>query len=397
MPQQNRVLAIVYQSANNVLLASTQAFSAGLAKLGLQVDILDLQLEENFRRMFELLQSGEVAFGFGLQGVGSQLHAGEQNLWQAARTPFISLHYDHPSYCIGNHLGDSPFIGNMYHYQSMKTIFDSYIAPLRPFPRLASCITANCYPLPDAQDDFETRPIKFLYLKTGVSLDEYEQHFNSLPPHLRDGVWDRIREAEKNPNHSLCDLAASLFDRATFLSPETQVEFWAIVKGMDLYLRAKRAINMFEWLKMQEGAVIIGNGWDGIDKRKARATFKPSIDAMEANRLYGQTQIICNTNPYAEDLAHERVLLGLLMHCAVLTDTNAWLDTQMGDVPNLIRFDWAAPLDEQILPRLTDMSMFKQGGPTSRQKTAALFNHPDNAAKIVAFAGAVREMVATLK
>ena len=390
MSQQNRVLAIVYQSANNVLLASTQAFTAGLTALGYRVDILDLQREENFRRMFELLQSGEVAFGLGLQGVGSQLHAGEQNLWHAARTPFVSLHYDHPSYCIGNHLGDSPFVGNMYHYQSMKTIFDKYIFPLRPFPRLSSCVMSNCFPISDAPDDFDDRPIRFLYLKTGVSLDEYEQHFNSLPTPLRDGVWDRIREAEKNPNLSLCDLAASLFDQATFFLPDTQVEFWAIVKGMDLYLRGKRAIDMVEWLKHQEGAVIIGNGWDAIDKTGARATFKPSLDANPAAQLYAQTQIICNTNPYADDLVHERVILGLISRCAVLTDTNAWLDTRMGDVPNLIRFDWSEPLNTQIMPRLSDLSVFKRGGEESRQKTATLFKNPDNAEKVAAFAQKIR-------
>jgi len=390
MSEKNRVLAIVYQSENNVLVPSTLTMAEAITAHGYNVELVDLSDAAKFQELYRTLASGDVAFAYGLQGVGSQLHAGEQNLWHATRTPFISLHYDHPCYCIGNHIANSPYVMNVYHYQSSEVVFEKYIAPLRSYKRLSASLNVNCFPLPDVTTPFESRPIKFLYLKTGVTLDPYRAHFDSLPKFLRDGAWDQLAVAQQNPNLSLCDLAATLFAPETFFDPDNQVEFWALVKAMDLYLRSKRAIDFVNWLKRQDGAVIIGNGWDGIDKTGARATFKPSLDAMEANALYQQTQFICNTNPYAADMIHERTILGLLFKCAVITDTNAWTDAHMEDTENLIRFDWASSLDTQILPMIQDLEKFAMHGEESRRKTATLFNHPNNAEKLIAFAKQVQ-------
>jgi hypothetical protein len=120
-----------------------------------------------------------------------------------------------------------------------------------------------------------------------------------------------------------------------------------VVQTLDLYSRRKRALDFVEWLKFQEGAVIIGAGWDFIDRTGVRAEFRAPLPMHESFPLYEQSQFVCNTNPYARDHIHERIVCGLAMGCCVLTDTNAWWDKNFADVPALTRLDWGRPLDEQ--------------------------------------------------
>src|SRR5262249_5237891 len=131
--------------------------------------------------------------------------------------------------------------------------------------------------------------------------------------------------------------------------------FWGIAQTMDIFLRRKRAIDFVDWLKRQQGAVIVGDGWDFIDRDGAKAEFRPSIPADEAFALYGQAKFVCNTNPYGRDIVHERILHGLLMWSNVITDGNAWLDHDMGDFTALRRFSWKHSLDDQLQPVLRDM------------------------------------------
>lgn len=393
MPERTRVLAIVYESEHDALMPGTISLAKELGELGYSVEIVDLRAVDNFQYLHKALATGEIAFVYGIQGVGSQLHINQQSLWTLAQTPFISLHYDHPSHAIPNHVAKSPYIVNLYHYAAFFDDFCKYVAPICGERRLAGRLPVRAKKVPESPLPFEKRPIKFLYLKSYVKLEPYIEHFNGLPQPLRDGVWDRINQAMKNPNLSLCDLACGLFETETFAAPGNQVEFWAIVKAMDLYIRHKRAIDFVDWLKMQEGAVIYGTGWEKIDRDGARAEFRPSIGLEHVVGLYQNTQFTCNTNPYGRDMIHERLINGLIYGGAVVTDTNAWTDATLGDVNSLIRFNWNASLDEQIKPYLERAAENQDG----RQRVFDLLTGETNAAKIASYAKQTRTFVDSLK
>src|SRR6202000_1538721 len=108
---------------------------------------------------------------------------------------------------------------------------------------------------------FRERPIKLLYLKSGESVEECEQNLNSIGQPLRDGIWQQLERAQKSPNLLVCDLVQELFGRFG-LDRKAQFDlFWGCAPWRDMYLRRKRAADFVNWLKMQEGAVIIGSGW----------------------------------------------------------------------------------------------------------------------------------------
>ena len=98
----------------------------------------------------------------------------------------------------------------------------------------------------------------------------------------------------------------------------------------------------------------MGNGWDFIDKTKTKAEFRSAKNIGEVNPLWRSAKFLCNTNPYGSDIVHERIVMGLLFNCMTLSDSNSWLDENLGSVEGLTRYDWSGPLDEQLQPVLAN-------------------------------------------
>lgn len=347
------IFGLCYESESDALKWAMLSLQMDFQKLGLQLEVFDLRDEKQFAKLYHELQRGACSCAVAYQGVGSQLKVGEENLWAKARVPFISIHYDHPCHRIENHLTQSPYIMNLYACGSHKEAYDRYVAPLVQGIRSSAAIPPTCCAMQlIAQSPYSAREIDYLYLKTGVRTDIYKEHIDSLPALLRDGAYDIIRRARLDPNLSLCDCVAALFRQDTFYTPDVQVEFWALVKAIDLFLRAERAIKFVEWLKMQPGAIIIGDGWDFIDKKHAKASFRPTLDLHKAYALLPQTKYICNTNPYGRDVVHERLMLGLIQGCCVISDSNEWWDSHFANATAFHKINWEQPIEDQLRPRL---------------------------------------------
>ncbi|MDD3288190.1 MAG: hypothetical protein PHX43_04195 [Alphaproteobacteria bacterium] len=300
------------------------------------------------------LSPGDMAFAFGVQGIGSQLKAADEKtrLWTAIQTPFISLHYDHPCHNIFNHFSDSPFVANMYHSESFLETKERYLPSNQISKFMPYGFVGFIYP---PHIPFAERSIKLLYMKNSADLSEEEAYCEALPAPMCAFLRQQIERAKKDPNLQLCDLVDEIFTSFRFDRDKLKKQFWDLVRLMDRFIRHARAVSFIEWLKLQEGAVIIGNGWDFIDKTNARAIFKPAMNADKSHLLYDDSQIVCNTNPYGRDAIHERTLAGLASGTCVFSDTNSWWEKNCSDVPSLTLFNWNDPLDDQLQPRLANM------------------------------------------
>jgi len=349
-----KALALLYSHEHGALRPASMSYCYMLKKEGYDAEIVDLALPDGLRNLDIKLASGEVNFCFGMQGVGSCLMTNKDvNLWTARRIPFVGIHYDSPCYNPFNHFNESRFVANLYNYESFLDIKQRYL----PSEQVSACLPYT-FPqqLPVSPLPFEKRTIRLLYLKSGYPVEEFAAYIDSLPHAIRGGVWQQLERAGKDPNLQLADLAAEVFESAGLDRHAMQRQFWGVVQTMDFYLRRKRAIDFVDWLKFQPGAVIIGNGWDFIDKTGAAAEFHPSLDIAQTAPLYHQAQFVCNTNPYGRDIIHERAVLGLMFGSCVLTDTHAWWDERFAGVPALTRFRRDLPLDAQLQPAIADMA-----------------------------------------
>ncbi len=377
---QNNILGIVHTHANRVLHCATEMYCQKLTARGYNAHIVDLADPEWIRHMGHLLRYREVAFAFGLQGIGSRLEDSEgENLWLAAKVPFLCLHHDNPCYNPINHANDSPYVANMYFYPSFLELKQRYLAGAQ----ISALLPLELLDIPaPPRIPFADRPIKLLFLKGGAPLDPMEEQLRHLPKSLHDGIRDQLRQATRNPNLQICDLIQEVFDRLKLDREDHHKTFWGIAQVMDIWLRRKRALDFVDWLKFQDGAVIVGDGWDFIDRTGARAAFRTGVPAINTVQLYEQAQFTCNTNPYGRDIVHERILYGMLMGGCVLSDGNAWLDQTLDSVPALTRFRWDQPLDDQLRPALSDLSAAALNAAAGRDAIIARYK-PDKLIEVM--------------
>ncbi|MGE4351851.1 MAG: hypothetical protein AB7E52_06650 [Bdellovibrionales bacterium] len=371
----NTIVGIVAENENEALTAATEGYCKIFRSWGHEALMIDFRKPESIKLFQELLKKNDIAFGFGLQGIGSRLRAGDNqtNLWQAFKVPFLGIHHDHPCYNYNNHSCESPFVANLYHYESFLETKEKYlpsdqISIARPFGLLAD--------LPKPWVPFSERPIKFLYLKSGVfpaAAKEDALYWQELPKPVQDAVTQQLERARQNPNLQLCDLAADLFSALGYNYLELQPTFWGIVRFMDRTLRNERSNIFVEWLKKQEGALIIGNGWDHIDKKNARAEFKPAVSSYGSFSLYVRSQITCNTSPYCRDMIHERTIFGLAAGTCLITDSNMWWESHGRNCPSIHLYQWNAPLADQMEPLLANAGSLEERAAQSLALSQDLF------------------------
>ncbi len=349
------ILGVYAENDSDALAALTQDYGRSFTRAGYKAESLDLRLPECVRSLQNHVRNKDILFAFGGQGVGSRLETGDGvNLWTHLRVPFVSIHHDNPCHNPSNHISDSPYIGNIYRFESHLYARERYF-PQTPqlscYERYRIYFDSSDIPAEPALR-FEDRPIRFLYLKSYYPLEPLEQELRQTPKRLAEGLLDAIGRTEKSPNLEISDLVSDVYTHLGLDPIQLQDQFWADVRRLDRYVRWKRTIDFVEWLKIQPGAVIVGDGWDKIDTSNVRAVFKPAMNVFQSHAFYGMSQFICNTNPYGRDIIHERVVTGLAHNCCVISDTNKWWDENFTDVPALIRFDWSRSLDEQLGPAI---------------------------------------------
>lgn len=387
------VLGFVYIHENNALYGATVSFCRAIEQQsGFATEIIDLSKPDGVSQLSKRLREGNISFCFGLQGVGSRLESNGVNLWTQTRLPFLCIHFDNPCYQPLNHYSISPYVANLYQCESFLDVQRRYIGG----HQIAGVLP---FELPEAHHTpsipFLERPYKFMFLKSGGKVDEYVDYINGLPPPIRNGVWEALEYTKHNPNLLICDVVDALFTRFGYDRRKQEKDFWAVVQSMDYYIRRRRATDFVNWLKFQKDAVIIGDGWDHIDRTGACAQFLPAQKVETAFTYYERTQFVCNTNPYGQDLIHERIVWGLMMGSCVITDTNAWWDDKFRTVPALIRFVWDRPLDEQLRPIIDNIAQAETASLSGRPAAIRHFLQHRNVARMVAFAEKVRKATET--
>jgi len=382
-----RILGLTFVNMHRALVGAAWMYCDLLIRNGYAAELIDLTKPGVTEELNRILYPETVEFCFAPQGVGSRLGNGDQTIWAQRRVPFLGLHGDNPCYNIFNHFSNTSYVANLYLYESFADIHRRYIksdqiVEVLPFQ------TGDAGPSPIP---FRERPIKLLYMKRGESVSECEEKLNSLAEPLHGGVWQQIKRAQASPNLLVCDLVQELFDQINLSREENFDLFWGCSHWMDMYLRRKRAADFVDWLKMQEGAVIIGGGWDFIDRTNIRAVFKESVDISNSLELYWQSRFICNTSPYGSDVLHERAALGLLNGSVVISDTNAWWNSHFSDIPAFKGFDWGRPLDDQLQPVLgMSLAEAEAQAPTGRERALKHFAGADLIGKLFECVGKVK-------
>ena len=339
------VIGFVGENANGCLDSGTRHLNNILSAYGIEAHSINLFAPDWSESLRALVSDRTPHFCYGYAGVGAALRNGENSFWSDYKTPFLSLMYDHPFCNLRNHTVDSPYVANCYFIADFLEAQVNYVrhphqcflmrdtvGPLEPYD---ASVTRS-----EHQAHWRQRSIPYLYLKTGYDLARFETSIQALNATQRAIFLDCLNLLQQCADYNLTHLVAE-HCRAKHIEPYAGNEsFLTIVLLLERYIRDWRSLQIVEWLK-HKPALIIGDGWDSVDKSDARATFLPSRPATECWELYKDSRFVLNANPFFQDGCHERVLSGLINGAVCVSDRNRFSDHMFSHLENFVSFDWA--------------------------------------------------------
>lgn len=342
------VVGFVAQNANGILEWWTREILEKLDHAGYETYFVDLLKPDFSTKLATALNERDTAFGFGFQGMGSDILAEGKNLWDSLGIPFFSC------------MGDSPYINPRKHLVAARRVYllylcrdfyDTYVQYLSGSQMAVlarPALPANPHA---AEKRWSDRDIDLIYVKSGVDPDGYLKSWANYPKMLRSIACDAADVALAGSQDTIADICAARFAAEGLHYGDRLEMFCSIAFQVDHYVRARRAARLAAVLLKLP--VRIYGDWDFLDKTGCRATFHGSVPAGDLPHLYANSRIVANISPSVRYGIHERIIAGFMSKCAVLSDITPISRTVLSDYPAFFGFDIDSPdFQEQILSQL---------------------------------------------
>ena len=332
------VVAFVGENENGILADLARSFMSPLNEWGMQGHVIDLY-DPTWPLRLQALTSQGISFAWGSAGIGSGLRLGEDSLWDTLHIPFISVLADTPCQLPANHHVASCHVANGYSIADWLDVQRRFVRSPQISAYLPGAVPAN-----SDRDliPWRSRPHRMVFVKTGDDPALYLAAWKEYPVQARRILHEASEEAMR---HEPMEITALVQDVALahglFLETRPEVLF-ALARQVDLHLRALRASAVARAL-LPLGAIIIGRGWDHLDREGARAAIHPAIPAAELVPLYARTQFLVNTTPNFARGTHERPVNAFAARACAVSDTNAFMRERFSPIPTFLGLDWTAP------------------------------------------------------
>ncbi|MDR3449116.1 MAG: hypothetical protein P4M15_05120 [Alphaproteobacteria bacterium] len=369
-PPKPLVIGFTGENANGALAAGTQYLNWVFSTYGMEAQQINLFDADWVGRLRALVEERTPLFCYGHAGVGAGLRNDNRSFWTDYKVPFFSLMYDHPFCNLPNHTIDSPYVAACYFIGDFLEARLNFVRqPGRAYAMRDSFVASDA-----PNKTWMQREIPYLLVKTGYNPARLMPALEALSAAER-AIFDAcLSLLQGSADYNLTLLAAEHCRAAGIETHDGDARFVRIVLLLERYMRDWRGSQLVEWLKHKD-AVIVGDGWDFIDKTDAKARFLPSMPVHDYWPLNGNSRFVFNANPYFRDGCHERVLAGLQCGAVAVTDRNRFSDNVFADMGNFVGFDWNAGWRERLDARITEIEA-KGGGfdaDGARQHLAAAF------------------------
>jgi hypothetical protein len=294
-------------------------------------------------RMFADGLAGTFAFAYGFAGMGTELEgttqSGARSFWSLARTPFLKILGDHPSYFLDRHFDLSPYSINVYGYPEHRE-FHRRMAPGRPS---AVMPLAAVDPLPAHTVDRETKKRgKVLFLKNGNDPEALRTRWRDRLPPLVARVLlelsERLTPSATQPvtcediEHAAVE---HVMERLGFdLSSDLRMLALYIAQLDDYVRRAKSTMIVRALLDLP--VEVHGELWSHVDLAGKRAQLVPSGDYFVSRELMKDALAVIDMTPNSERGIHERFVRAASRHTLCVTNDTPALRQQFPEATKAV-------------------------------------------------------------
>lgn len=317
------VVIFTGQSSYNALSYLSRDLAHAMLEAGYSSEVLDLRRVSIPTELRRLQNGGDIAFFCAYSGLGADILAADgRAIYDAVGIPYIGLMLDNPCYFPSRHMKQSSQVillhGDDGHHDVSVSI--SPKKSLRGLFRLAlSRWTEPLLPIAE-------RRREVIFASKGGNPARYESMLEAS-----------TSSTEIRFVLSLADVLAGgetprrVWDTATALAPnaELNARWHSLVSHADHLARIRRASAVARALRGLP-VTFVGGDWEHVKSSADRATFLPGAALPEVRRLMAASAFTLNVQPGTTDSVHDRFLLGLHAGAAVISDSNRFIDSQIG-------------------------------------------------------------------
>ncbi len=342
------VLSLTWKSAYQSVRGLVRHFADSWRKQGLEMIELDMSADGWVARLKELLTTRRVAFVFCTSGVGAHLTLEGSNIWAKIELPVFSLLLDHPAYFPKHHISQPPSTVLGYMFQD-HALFQTQAV------KANNTVMSLHYGIPElpVAPRPKGRP-QVIFAKTGN------------PPALLAASWRAAPKLERILHDALDELAltqkgnAHVADfsevlarvsaaRHLYLQPYSQLGRFMFVQ-LDDYIRRQKSEAMAQAL-LSFDVDVYGQGWDYLDKSKARAKFHGPVDYATLEAQFSGATASLTMNPNINHSAHDRFFTALGAGIMPVSDSNAYTGANFPELAPYM-FDFRPGRLEEVLERV---------------------------------------------
>ncbi|TWB19001.1 glycosyl transferase family 1 [Nitrospirillum amazonense] len=343
-----RIVLFKGQSQYGSLRLHIDQLAAALAAMGHEAIVVDLLLPDGMARLNAAL-SQPVQFFYSLNGMGVDMRVGDQTLYDAVDSLFITLHVDHPV-----HLWprleikmDRRLIVSFLDESHVKLVRDSF--PPEHFAALSLMPPGANTSIPPAMPDEETlfqdwaarRDIPLLFTGTyrGTPRREWHSAERNFVTTLFDDAADLALSQDTLSLEDAIDQVMAVRD--TSLTPASRTQLIRKSREVYRYVEAYRRHQLLVTLNAAGVPLVVyGKGWE--DRPFPAFDWRGEGSFEETLRLLRRTRMVLNSNNNFVAGGHERVFAAQVNGAAVVSDTSRYYDRHYTDGRDMLFYRWTA-------------------------------------------------------
>lgn len=311
-------------SSYGVLSYLSNDLARAFIAAGYTAEVLDLSRVALPTELRRIVVEDKTAFFCGFSGYGANIEgANGQVAYDALDIPYVGLMLDNPTYYPARH-----------EYLSAQSIFlhgdDGHhdvsvaISPRGSHRALFRLATA---PWAAPVAPLAARTNTAVFASKGGDPAQYERMVRRTVDAT--GVRTVLAIADALGRQ---DAPQRVWDVAWAHAPKDQrvdARWHAVVSHADHLARIRRATRVAQAL-VRLPVTFVGGDWTHLDTARAHATFLSGAPLADVRRLMASSAVVINVQPGTTDSIHDRFLLGLHAGAVVVSDSNRFIDAQLG-------------------------------------------------------------------
>ncbi len=387
-PHGQTIVVLKPLSQYDVLRVFCDDIAHGFEQLGCKAVVIDSARDDWGKQLFDGINAGDIRFVFDFNGGASGIKHGEVALFDAAKTPFVSLFADSPLY------HEDRLKAWIHHWLILFTNETAMATYRKGFSGRNHTLNGLAYlggrrqvtePLKRLRDRKYGIAFMGSYYGKMAMVTQIETDSGFMGGLLRDTLVEALHDGTRTP----LEVVASQLSRRG-IDPEHMVPrgMFTVARYVEHKIRVYRRAKAITAFKKLPVYLFGDESWKGLEGLGSNVQIMGTRPFSEAGEVFAETKIGLSMMPASSGGLHERMLYGMHHGSVGLTDRLAHIPPEFKDNENVLFFDWndLDHLEERVTDLLHNEDKLEEISERGRALVQDRYSWKDTAKAVLAHA-----------